>query len=109
MTDKWWFIAGAYTGKTPEETAANTAHAKAANERLVRSGAAFVFCPHMNWAGLETTLPYHLFTDMCVRALLEIPFTHIYMLSNWKESGFAPVEHTIARNKGIKVVYEDGK
>lgn len=106
MTDKWYFICGKYTGKTPKETAANIAHARQANEMLVRSGAAFVFCPHMNWAGMENDLPYQLFTDMCIRALLEIPFTHIYMLEGWETSGFAPIEMTVARCKGIEVVYE---
>ena len=106
MTDKWYFICGPYTGKTPDEIAANIAHAKRANEMLVGSGAAFVFCPHMNWAGLETTLSYHLFTDMCIRALIEIPFTHIYMLDGWEDSGFPPTELTVARCKGIEVIYE---
>lgn len=92
------YIAGRVTGVSPVIA---TLIFRIAEGRLYGEGYKWVSNP-LNIVPYGTEWPEAM--RMCIKAMMECDT--IYMLSNWKKSRGARVEHRIAKSIGMKIIYE---
>ena len=99
------YIAGPYRADTEWQLIENIRAAEAAAIKLWAGGWA-VICPHKNTAhfGGVWDIP----DDTWLEGDLEIlnRCDAIYMLKGWTKSEGSKMEHLLAVNKGMKIIYE---
>ena len=99
------YTAGPYSSKDPNEVDQNILNARKVATEMVKKGWGF-FCPHLNSAQFERTLPdvpYTFWIALCLRMLSQCDA--IVMMEGWEKSKGARTEHDFALEKGILVYY----
>jgi hypothetical protein len=103
------YIAGKYTDPTHNGVWENVERAKQAIPKLYKQGY-LPFCPHTMSSFMGGSLSSNPVTDY--EGWLEIDFAFlrkcdaIYMLKDWEQSKGAVREHELAKELGLKIIYE---
>jgi hypothetical protein len=99
------YVAGAYTGKTPEEIDLNIQAAAKVGQIMVRKGW-YPVIPHLNTAGFDRTaseIPYQYWIDGTLALMARCDA--VCMVDGWLYSNGAKGEVTEANNLGLPIYY----
>lgn len=102
------YIAGKYSGDTPDDVASNIAHAASVKRLLLEIGHD-VICPHLNSTHAEIQSSKTLGYDEYMREDFAIirRCDALMMLKEWEQSAGAVREGKLALDLGIPIFYEE--
>jgi len=100
---KLLFISGPYRAATTWDISMNIVAARRAAIKMWQAGYA-VICPHSNTSHFDGICPDETWLDGDLEMLRRCDV--IYMMAKWQESEGARVEHDLAIELGIVVIYE---
>lgn len=99
---KTLYLAGPYRAGHGRSVHINIYNARAHAADLWKKGYA-VFCPHMNSAHLDGTVPDEIFLKADIIFMMKCDV--VAMMPNWKESAGAIKEHEIAFQLNKEIIY----
>lgn len=98
------YVAGKYSGETPDDITANIDAARKVAIQLWENGHA-ALCPHLNTAHFENDCACQYIDYLEGDFKLLARCDAILMLTGWEDSRGAVGEHTFAKERGIPVYY----
>lgn len=96
------YIAGPFSGKTPEDVAANVSRAASFRIPIAEAGGSPV-CPHTMTADLDGTMTYRFWIESTMSLMARCDA--VLMTPDWQRSSGARGEHDWAKANGRPVFY----